>query len=705
MNLSRSLKYASYSLVGSGFGALASTGALHPAAVALLAGIFALSWWVHPRTCRRQAPARIAAVIVPLGIGCAAIGYAWLSRSRPEALLHLLPLAAAASLLFRRREGDYGVAALLGGAQLLAAAALTGDLVFLLWFLPFLVSALAFLILAEMRRGRLRSQRRNPGEPAFAPGGAVSETALPAGAFSTALLGIAFLVLGTAVPLFFLLPRATPGFYREPALPARFVTGFSDRVELGRDGTLEPSDTVVMRVKTNPADGVREPRWRGLAFDRFDGRSWTRSDAELQPVPVQGRFYKLETTALGTRWIEQTYFLESPDTPVAFTLSRALAVGREAGALGRDATGNLVTRRLRGAGLSYTVISDSLPLDPAAMSDRFPIPEEIVRKYLQLPNLDPRIARRAREVTRTATDRYARGRALEEHLRSQYTYSLELEGMAGSDPLAAFLFTARAGHCEYFASALAVMMRLEGIPSRLVNGYRAGDYNRIGDHWTVRQRHAHSWVEAWFPPYGWIEFDPTPAPPPTPRPSLADLRDAVGLWWREGVVHYDSPRQRRIAGRAAEYLRDLWNGEGTTGRSARDRWGAAVQNLRAAASHPPWHWTLWLALPALLAARPVRTALRAAAVRLRRRNLHPATAAYLEVQDMMNAHGFERRPGQTPLEFARSLGTHPAAAPLLELTGRYNAARFGNPEAPAAEPGVLLRSLHDALKKNRRSPD
>ena len=72
---------------------------------------------------------------------------------------------------------------------------------------------------------------------------------------------------------------------------------------------------------------------------------------------------------------------------------------------------------------------------------------------------------------------------------------------------------------------------------------------------------------------------------------------------------------------------------------------------------------------------------------------------------MMNAHGFERRPGQTPLEFARSLGTHPAAAPLLELTGRYNAARFGNPEALAAEPGVLLRSLRDALKKNRRSPD
>ncbi len=72
----------------------------------------------------------------------------------------------------------------------------------------------------------------------------------------------------------------------------------------------------------------------------------------------------------------------------------------------------------------------------------------------------------------------------------------------------------------------------------------------------------------------------------------------------------------------------------------------------------------------------------------------------------MKARGFERRPGQTPLEFARSLGTHPAAAPLLELTGRYNTARFGNPEAPAGEPGFppLLRSLGDAFEKNRRSP-
>ena len=93
-----------------------------------------------------------------------------------------------------------------------------------------------------------------------------------------------------------------------------------------------------------------------------------------------------------------------------------------------------------------------------------------------------------------------------------YRYSLELKGRPGSaDPLAVFLFESRAGHCEYFATAMAVMLRQTGIPARLVNGFRTGEYNALGDAWVVRQYDAHSWVEAYFKPYGWIEFDPTPA--------------------------------------------------------------------------------------------------------------------------------------------------------------------------------------------------
>ena len=716
MTFWRCFKVSSYGLAGSGFGALASTGALPPAAVALFSIVFALSWFLDPRALRRSLPPRIAGSLLPLCIAFAAIDGAWLSRSWPAALVHLLPLVTAVRLLVRAREGDHGVLALLGLAQLLAAATLTGNLVFLFWFLLFLPSASAFLILLEMRRGHGRSLRRTPA-PAAAPPPAPQRAEpdivvpFPAGAFASAFIGVALLLLAGAIPLFFLLPRVTLGLYRQPAGPTRFVTGFSDRVQLGRDGRLEPSDTLVMRVRTDPPDPRRELRWRGLAFDHFDGRAWTRSDTGTRPVPVQGRFYKLEETAQGTRWIEQTYFLESLDTPVVFLLGRALAVGREAGALGRDASGNLYAQRPRGSRLSYTVLSDAVEPDPAAISDLFPVPKEIGRKYLQLPDLDPAIARLAREVTRAASGRYARALALEQHLRRGYTYSLELDGLAGPDPLAAFLFEAGEGHCEYFASALAIMMRQVGIPSRLVNGYRAGDYNPFGGNWTVRQRHAHSWVEAWLPPYGWIEFDPTPSPPPPSRHAfvraLTDIGDAVGLWWWAGVVRYDSSRQHRVAGRAAAWVTELGGRAAAAGRLVRDRWPGRL--LARSPDHPPripWRWAIWLALPLLLAAPPVRKALLRTLARLRRRKLPRATAVYLETLDLLEARGFGRRRGQTPMEFARSMEPHPAAAPLVELTGLYYAARFGNPAPPAPGPGFAppLRSLRSALKKNPESP-
>jgi len=172
---------------------------------------------------------------------------------------------------------------------------------------------------------------------------------------------------------------------------------------------------------------------------------------------------------------------------------------------------------------------------------------------LQLPEEDPRIGRLARELTRDQLTAFEKARALERHLRGNYSYSLELRGRPNSrDPLAMFLFEARRGHCEYFASAMAVMLRELGIPARLVNGFRIGEYNDIGNDWTVRQYDAHSWVEAWVSPLGWHEFDPTPPDPRRTRPALArifaNIADALDLWWWEQVVNYDFWKQYQLVG-------------------------------------------------------------------------------------------------------------------------------------------------------------
>jgi len=96
-------------------------------------------------------------------------------------------------------------------------------------------------------------------------------------------------------------------------------------------------------------------------------------------------------------------------------------------------------------------------------------------------------------------------------LRHHYRYTLHLPTTAPKDPLANFLFERKEGHCEYFASAMAVMLRSLAIPSRVVNGFRGGEFNDLNGQYVVRASDAHSWVEAYFPGHGWVGFDPTPA--------------------------------------------------------------------------------------------------------------------------------------------------------------------------------------------------
>src|SRR5437899_1361032 len=118
-------------------------------------------------------------------------------------------------------------------------------------------------------------------------------------------------------------------------------------------------------------------------------------------------------------------------------------------------------------------------------------PEEIAATYLQLPELDPRIPELAREITKNAQTPFDQAIRIQNYLRSRFAYTLNLAGKPGDDPLAHFLFETRAGHCEYFASAMAIMLRTVGIPSREVNGFLPGEYNDLGGDYIVLASDAH----------------------------------------------------------------------------------------------------------------------------------------------------------------------------------------------------------------------
>ena len=154
----------------------------------------------------------------------------------------------------------------------------------------------------------------------------------------------------------------------------------------------------------------------------------------------------------------------------------------------------------------------------------------------------------ARTLTASATNNYDRAMAIQSYLRNNFQYTLDPPAIEPEDPVGSFLFRSKSGYCEYFAAAMAVMLRTLNVPSRLVNGFQTGSYNRIGKDFVVRARDAHSWVEVYFTGYGWIPFDPTPADPHPVLPGeWDDYVDTAALFWNEWIINYDFGHQVQLA--------------------------------------------------------------------------------------------------------------------------------------------------------------
>jgi hypothetical protein len=314
--------------------------------------------------------------------------------------------------------------------------------------------------------------------------------------------------------------------------------------------------------------------------------------------------------------------------------------------------------------------------------------------YLQLPKLDPRIPELAKQITARADNPYDKAHALEGYLPSHYGYTLDLTGPPPPDPLAYFLFEKRAGHCEYFAAAMTVMLRSVGVPARYINGFQTGEYNDVGGDFVVRASDAHSWVEAYFPSFGWMTFDPTPPSdekPPGMFAWLGHYWDWFELQWSEWVINYDFVHQITLAQNLHRVSRDWTERLRTVFADARrfatDRlelWQARA--VRTAAALPAGLAILAvLCISALLLQPKVRQRL-VAVWRLRiapsaAMTPHLATLQYNEMLRLLARRGIRKAPGQTPLEFATSVPDGNLAALVRELTAMYHAARFGG-QAP-----------------------
>jgi hypothetical protein len=733
----RFFKWSSYGLVACGVLTLAAAEGISMYALLLFAIPLVVSGRLEGT--RWQLTERKALVIILLTLPLFYLDWSLQTsvldsspQGRPGvgALAHFTLLLTTIKLFQAKADRDWIFLYLISFFQVLLAAGLTVSPIFFLFLALYVFVALMTVVCFELRKAariapasesrllvahnprylwRKNSKRRSSGERTL--------WRLPVVA-----LGLFVLIFAFALPIFLVTPRASDSaLAMSGGTATRGYVGFTDSVTLGDIGRLQESNQLVMRVRVEGAAAQgRRLFWRGVALDDFDGRKWRRSVDEIpRSVPSERNLFQLGTTEDVRRLTTQTFFIEPIDTPVLFAAPRAVAVQGALPYLRRDGGDALTSRAHPQERISYRVYSDTIEPDEARLRadrGRFTLTDtpnlrQPIDDYLEIPEtLDTRIASLAALVIMESGARniYDAARAVEAHLNSnqyggQYKYSLEMRA-SGPDPVADFLFNVRAGHCEYYATAMALMLRTQGFPTRIVNGFQTGEYNSTADAYMVRQADAHSWVEVYFPETdAWVAFDPTPL---SGRPSGADAKglrgelrkyaDALELLWIQYVVAYDKQEQQSLAHSLREKLGSYGGGIESSAGDLRASLAAWWERMGIAggadglAGAPTYLGVIAaLALIAVMAwlkgLFKFKRGTQASSVN------SSEVAFYKRMLNALEARGFRRDTAQTPLEFASALG----APEALIVTDAYHRVRYGGQHLTSAE----AREIDECLRR------
>jgi transglutaminase-like putative cysteine protease len=570
--------------------------------------------------------------------------------------------------------------------HLIAGTVLGGGLGYGLCFLGVLVVAPGALVLSHLRReveGNYRQGARDrTGLPVDVPRILRSRRVVGRSFLAvTCLLSIPIFVF-TAL-LFVLFPRVGLSLLLMNRAHSGRMIGFSGRVDLGEVGVLRSDPTLAMRVMDIPDLGDPPPprltlHLRGTALDAYDGRAWSQSEtwkraADVDPADGVISFDRPVVPA-DKHW---RIDLEPIDPPVVFFPPTAAGLHfKSRGQLGletppafRGPEGEVRYQPLDDRGLKYDVYVSSRN----AVSFQKLAPAERAR-YLVLPGgLPARVRTLAEEWTKGLGTAEEKARAVEKHLRTEYRYDLASPSGKAKQPLDDFLFESKRGHCEFYSTAMAIMLRVVGVPTRNVTGFIGGSYNRFGRFYAVRQGDAHSWVEVFVDEQGWRTYDPTPPGDALPKSEVAgawasirDFLEATSQRWERHIVGYDLNQQvgllQALTHRRGSLVSRQW------GRPRYGMLAVLVATLAAAAG---------------------------AAFYLRRQRKHRedvskqaearspsallATELYERLDAAMSQKGIGRAPGVPPLRHAEALNAlgHPLADEIVDLTEVYLRARFG----------------------------
>ncbi len=331
---------------------------------------------------------------------------------------------------------------------------------------------------------------------------------------------------------------------------------------------------------------------------------------------------------------------------------------------------------------------------------RILVPKGHLKRYLTLPtNLPPRVGELAQKWVGDVKDPHQMAEIIEHHLQTEYSYDLDSPSGNADNPLDDFLFVSRRGHCEFYSTAMAIMLRTLGVPTRNVAGFVGGTYNRFGGFYSVRQGDAHSWVEAYFRDRGWEQFDPTPPADAVPLAEVSgilafarDLVEAASQRWNRNVIGYDLNQQVQMLRSVSRRYSLLGRSGGPLDTASSKR----IVELAAGLSLIVAAVVVWYRARKKRPSRPTPPSAQEVA-RVQ------AMQLYKSLDDAMAARGVSRPTSTPPLGHARALLTiaHPIAQEAHDLTQIYLRVRFGGYALSPDERSSFssrVRALRDPAK-------